>query len=138
MLDTTVDAPKTSASVDAIIEKYIALRDLKSQKVAAHKKDLEAINTALDRVEAYLLKTFQELGVESLKTKLGTAYTQKRTSATVSDWETTLAFIREHELWSFLEKRVSKDAVETWREEHNDLPPGINWREENVVNIRRT
>ena len=139
MSDTAVETPKkSSAPVNAIIEKYIALRDLKATKTAAHKKEMEGINTALERVEAFLLKTFQELGVDSLKTSLGTAYTQVRCSASVNDWEATLAFIKENDQWAFLEKRVSKDAIEAWKTEHNDLPPGINWREERVVNIRRT
>ena len=31
-----------------------------------------------------------------------------------------------------------KQAVEQYKEEHGDLPPGINWREEVVVNVRRS
>jgi len=78
------------------------------------------------------------MGIDSIKTAAGTAYTKVATSATVADWPLVLGFIQKHELWPMLEKRVSKSVVETYREEHNDLPPGINWTETRVLNIRRT
>jgi hypothetical protein len=56
----------------------------------------------------------------------------------VADWDYVLDYIQKNELWNMLEKRVSKQAVEQYVEEHGNLPPGINWREELVVNIRRS
>jgi hypothetical protein len=47
-------------------------------------------------------------------------------------------FVIPNEAWEFLENRVSKSAVEQFKEANNDLPPGLNWREERVVNIRRS
>jgi hypothetical protein len=37
-----------------------------------------------------------------------------------------------------LERRVSKAAVEQYKDEHGNLPPGINWREEITINVRRS
>lgn len=137
MTTTTEDLPAKAVPVDAIIEKYIALRDLKATKTAAHKKDLETIEAGLDRCEAFLLGTLQSMGVESIKSSLGTVYTTTRTTAGVADWDAILPWIQEHEHWAMLEKRVNKTFVESYRNEHNDLPPGINWREDRTVNVRR-
>jgi hypothetical protein len=91
----------------------------------------------LDRIENFLLKRLTDQGVEAIRTKFGTAYTQERTSANVADWDMFLAFVREGEHWSALEKRVSKTFVDAHKQEHNDVPPGINVRVERVLNITR-
>lgn len=131
------EAVKESPQVAAIVEKYVALRDRKAELKAAYDASVKDIDAAMERVENYLLRTMQELGVESVRTPFGTPYISRRTSATVADWEAVLDFVRANDEWHMLERRVNKTVVETYRDEHNDLPPGINWREERVVNIRR-
>jgi len=121
-----------------IIEKYIELRDKKTELSAAYKKKVAGLDSALDQLEAVLLEKLNEIGMDSAKGSTGTVYKSKRTSATVADWDYVLDHIQKNELWNMLEKRVSKQAVEQYVEEHGDLPPGINWREELVVNIRRS
>lgn len=121
-----------------IIEKYIELRDKKSDLSAAYKKKVAGLDAALDQLEAILLEKLNEIGMDSAKGSTGTVYKSKRTSATVADWDYVLDYIQKNELWNMLEKRVSKQAVEQYVEEHGNLPPGINWREELVVNIRRS
>jgi hypothetical protein len=121
-----------------IIEKYIELRDKKSELSAAYKKKVAGLDAALDQLEAILLEKLNEIGMDSAKGSTGTVYKSRRTSATVADWDYVLDHIQKNELWNMLEKRVSKQAVEQYVEEHGDLPPGINWREELVVNIRRS
>jgi len=130
----TQDAPK----VDALVEKYIALRDKKAELKSAYEASVADIDRAMERVENYLLRVMQELGVESIRTSFGTPYISRRTSASVADWEATLNWIKTNGEWHMLERRVNKAVVETFRNEHNDLPPGINWREERVVNIKRS
>lgn len=134
MTDTTKETP----AVDEIVARYIALRDKKAEIKAKYDAEVEAIDAAMSRVENYLLKLMTELGVESIRTSAGTPYVSRRTSATVADWEVFLDWVRSNGEWSMLERRANKTAVQSWREEHNDLPPGLNWREERVVNIKRS
>ena len=124
--------------MEELIEKYIAIRDKKAEIVAAHKAKIAKIDEALGKVEAVLLVQLEENGMESARCKSGTVYKSNRTSATVADWDYVLNFIQTNDLWNMLERRVSKQAVEQYKEEHGDLPPGINWREELVVNVRRS
>jgi len=134
-MDTEVKSPP---ALNLIVEKYIALRDRKSEMKKAYEGQVAEVDAAMERCEAYLLNTMNGMGIDSIKTAAGTAYTKVATSATVADWPLVLGFIQKHELWPMLEKRVSKTVVESYREEHNDLPPGINWTETRVLNIRRT
>lgn len=124
--------------MEELVEKYIQLRDKKAQLSAAFKEKTAKLDAVLAKIEGILLQQFSELGMESVRTKAGTAYKSSRVSATVADWDQTLDFIQQNELWNMLEHRVSKQAVEQYKEEHGDLPPGVNWREEVVVNVRRS
>lgn len=123
--------------LDSMVEKYIALRDKKAAMKKAYELEAEKIDTLLSRVEGILLKHFEETGTESAKTAAGTAYKSERTSATVADWDMVLGFIQSNEAWSMLDKRVNKTAVDEYRKANGDLPPGVNWRSEVVVNVRR-
>lgn len=124
--------------MEELVSKYIELRDIKSQLKAKFDQRVSKIDSVLDRIEAAILAEFNESGMESVRTKCGTAYKQTRVSANVADWEAALGFIREHELWHMLERRVNKTAVEQFKEANDDLPPGVNWREEVVINVRRS
>ena len=124
--------------MEDLVERYIQLRDAKSKLAAKYKEDAGKIDGILDKIEAYILESFKEQGVESARTASGTAYKSVRTSATVADWDAILSFIQSKELWNMLDHRVSKKAVEEYKTEHGDLPPGLNWGEELVINVRRS
>lgn len=121
-----------------IVEKYIKMRD----KKAALKKDLAEktakLDEAMDLIEAHLLARFQADGVTSMATPEGTAYQSSRVSAKVEDWDAALDFIKKHKLWHMLERRVGKEAVAQYNEEHGQLPPGISMTEELTINVRRS
>lgn len=122
----------------AIVEKYMLLREKKAQLKAEFDTKTEAITAAMDRCETYLLTTMNALGVDSVKTPFGTPYIKVATSASVADWPLLLDWIKKGDHWPMLEKRVSKTVVESYKAEHNDLPPGLNWTETRVLNIRKS
>ncbi len=96
------------------------------------------IEEVLDKIEAKLLETFDSAGMDSCKTEFGTAYASTRSTASVADPETFMNYVVENQEWSLLEKRVAKLAVEQFKAANGDIPPGVNYREERVVNIRRS
>lgn len=125
------------ADLNQVVEKYIELRDRKAALKREYEDKVKDIDTALEKAEIYLLQQMQTLGMEAIPTKAGTAYRSTKTSAQVADWDAVLGFVKETNNWAMLERRVAKAAVVQYREEHDDLPPGINWREETSVNVRR-
>lgn len=138
-MQATAEAQVTpTVALDEVVSRYIKLRDKKAELESAHKKAVEPINTAMERCEAYLLNTLNGMGVESVKTPFGTAYTKTAVSATVADWPSLLEFIKANDLWPMLKRDVTKSVVQEYRDAHNDLPPGINWTETRVLNIRRS
>lgn len=123
--------------VSDLIELYVQCRDQKAELEAAHKEALKPLNAKMDKIEAKLLEVMQQNGMDSIKTIHGTAYKSSRTSATIADQEAFWNFVMSSQEFGLLEKRVSKTAVASFLEQHNELPAGINWREEFVVNFRR-
>ena len=124
--------------LDLIVERYVLLRDKKAQIKAEYEASVADITVALNRLEGAILSTLNDQGAESFRTAHGTAYKSTSTSATVADWDSVLAFVRQNDRWDMLEKRVSKVAVEQFRAANDDLPPGINWREAVSVGVRRS
>jgi type I site-specific restriction endonuclease len=121
-----------------IVTKYIELRDRKAELKAEYDNKVASIDETLDKIEVKLLQIFEETGSKSFSTPNGTAYASVRTSASVDDKEAFMEYVKNTEQWPLLEVRASKTAVQQHRDIHEDLPPGVNWREERVVNIRRS
>lgn len=123
--------------IDDIVDRYIKLRDLKAKKTADLKVELETIETAMTRCEQYILNHLNTNGMESCGTAAGTAYKSSVTSATVADRPAFMDWIKSEEAWNMLDVKANKTAVVAFKEANDDLPPGLNWREEVVVRIRR-
>lgn len=126
--------------LDELVSQYITLRDRKSELKQHYDVKVRDLDQLLDRIEARLLETFEASGVDSVKTPAGTAYRSTRASVSVADRDSYFGWILQDptERMVFLESRANKTAVEQFKAANDDLPPGLNWREERVVNIRRS
>lgn len=124
--------------IDELVQKYIQIREKRSRLKAEYEEKVAPYTEAQDRIEALLLALFGELGVDSVRTAEGTAYTATRVSATVADWDAFIAFVKTNDAYEMIERRVSKAAVEQYKAANEDLPPGVNWSETRVVNFRRS
>lgn len=126
------------ATIETLVGKYIAARDKKAAIMDEAKSRCAKIDDVLEKIEGILLAAFDEAGLESVKTSQGTAYKTQRNSYTVSDWETTLQFILDNNLLHMLERRVAKGAVDAYRADSGEIPPGLNARTDITINIRRS
>ena len=117
---------------------YISLRDKKAELKAELEAQVRPIQEKMDKLEIKLLEAFESTGVDSVRTEFGTAYKSVRTTASVADRDAFIEFVKSRGEWSLLEVRAAKTAVEEYRAANDDLPPGVNMREERVVNIRRS
>lgn len=124
-------------TIEQAVKAYITLRDQKDALKKQQATELKPFSTKMDKIEAWLLRELNSNEAESIKTVAGTCYRSTRTSAKVGDWEEALAFIKEHELWSMLERRVSKAAVEDFIDAQGSPPPGVDIVQEVRVNVRR-
>lgn len=122
-----------------LVEKYIALRDKKAKMKAEYEAQVKNVEQVMDKIEAKLLEVFDSTGLESAKCETGTAYVSVRTSASVADKDAFMNYVKDNGEWSLLEVRASKTAVDQFKAANDDqLPPGVSWSAERVVNFRRS
>lgn len=119
------------------IAAYVKLRDAKAALKKKHDEAAKPITEKMEKLENAILKAFQATGQESAKTSAGTAYKTTKSSATVADRDAFLEFVRAEGAWEFLENRVSKSAVEEYRQAHEALPPGVNYSSVVSLGVRR-
>lgn len=132
---------KLSEAPDStLIAAYVKLRDAR----AARKREFDAADeqdkSRQAKVESEMLRRLNDRGTDLVGARgVGTAYRKVVSSCSVADWNTYLnEFVIPNQAWDFLERRASKEAVQTFRDEQQDLPPGVNWTETVTVGFRRS
>jgi len=123
--------------IEDLIDRYVKLRDRKAEMKAAYDLSVAKIDDAMEKVENYILGHLNQNGIDSVGSPAGTAFKQAMTSATVGDRDAFMAYVKANDAFNLLDARANKTAVAEFKELNNDLPPGVNWREETVVRIRR-
>jgi len=121
-----------------LIEEYIALRDRRDEAESAF-KDWVRTN-ALDRmeeIENQLLDVLNQMGVDSIAGKSGTAYKNLTTSVTTADPREFRRHVIGEENWDLADWRPNKTAVNELVARGEPLPPGINRTATFKVGIRR-
>jgi hypothetical protein len=121
-----------------VVAKYVELREKKANLKSEYAMQVASIEAKMAKIEGKLLEVLDQTGGKSFRTPHGTAYVAVRTTASVADRETFFEFVKQNEEWPLMQVAVVKSAVEQYKSVNQELPPGINWREERVVNIRRS
>lgn len=125
-------------TTDKAIAKYLNLR----RKLEAKQKDqaleLAPIKAAMGVLENWLTSDLHASNVNSMRCDAGTAYFDKRTTATVENWDAFIAFVQESGIWELLERRVSKTAAENLLEETKVPVPGVKHSREIILKVRRS
>jgi hypothetical protein len=124
------------STVEELTAQFIALRNKKKAMEDFAKVKIAPVREEMTAIENQLLKYMNEQGINSEPNDEGTPYKSTRTTAKVVDWEATLAFIQEHQMWHMLYRNVSKEAVEGFIEETGDLPPGVTINSMISVNVK--
>jgi hypothetical protein len=130
-------APTPSQNLETLVDKYRQLRDRKKLKADTYKAQVEPYTEAMDQLGAAILDALNRAGVESIRTKSGTAFKTTRSSYTVKDPALFREWIEANQRFDLLETRVSKEAVEAMVQAGQSLPEGIGISSEVLVNIRK-
>ena len=116
--------------LNMIAAKYIAIRDKKKEENAKWDK-------AMADLEAYAGILLGEN--QSVKTESGTVFWKENVSVKVTDREAWFDWVNENQAWDMLTTHVSKEAYQTWVDDHNrtELPPGTDMRTYKDIQFRR-
>lgn len=124
-------------NVDEAINTYVATRDdLDRERKAYNKYEANAKNY-LDRIEMWIKDQADRMGVESFRTKSGTAYKNTKTSYRMGNWEDFIEWIKKTGNFQCLERRVAKLATKEIHDETGEIPPGVHFESEVCFDVRR-
>ena len=125
-------------NIETVIAGYVKLRAQRDDLKKKQSAEMAPINDAMFKLASWLQKQLQESGQTSAKTGSGTAFLQTDTSVAIDDWESTIAFIKENDLFSMLERRVSKSVVTDYIESTQTVPPGLSIKSEISCHVRKS
>lgn len=117
---------------------YVQLRDKLSEEKSAYQDKVAPLVEKKDKLEAKILEALNSQGVESFKTEFGTAYTSSRTTASIADKDSFLAYMKEHNEWSLTTLAPSAPAIKQFIEAtEGDMPPGVNLNTQRTIVVKR-
>lgn len=123
---------------DKLVKAYIKIRDKRKQLAEDYEKQDKELEESLDLIESELLKICKETGADSLRTEFGTVSRRVAKRYTTNDWYSFYKFLKEHEAFELLEKRIAQTNMASFLEENPTvLPPGLNVDSRYAVSVRR-
>jgi len=125
--------------LDQIVRVYVKIRDARSAAAKEAKERDAEFKEKLGKLEAVLLNHLNTTHADSVKTSEGTFYAQEDLIPTGSDWEAFYAWVKEHDAFDALERRIKKTFIAEYIEtNHGEIPPGVSIYRERVVRVRRS
>ena len=121
------------------LEKLITIDQKMKAKLAQIASEEKKIREERSQIKDAMLKIMTESNLQTATIKgLGTAYIYKSVFANVADDTVFFEWVKEHDAFEALERRVSRSFVQTYMGEHEGrIPPGINVISEFEVRVRK-
>lgn len=140
MDDEVKDAPPAEqVALDTLTSVYLKMRNARDEiRREAEAKEKE-INEQMQIVEQQMLDACKALGADSIRTPNGTIIRSIKSRYWTNDWDSMYQFIREHDAFGLLEKRLHQTHMKEFLEENpNVLPAGLNVENQYTVVVRRS
>jgi sugar phosphate isomerase/epimerase len=124
--------------LDQLTSVYLKIRD----KRAENKREFDNVDKDLEEQQKMLaeqmLDTCKEMGADSIRTPHGTIIRSVKSKYWTGDWDSMYNFIKEHNAFGLLEKRLHQTNMKDFLTENPDvLPMGLNVESEYTVVVRR-
>ena len=119
-------------------DQLTALYNKLTSEIRTAEKVVDDFKAKREKVSREYLRRFAEQGVSSVKTKVGTPYIIERTSVTVADKEVFRSWCQANGAEDFMEVRPAKNMVVAYKEQHDDIPPGLNWSSALTIGVKKS
>lgn len=124
--------------LDTLTAIYLKIRDTRAE----NKRQFENVDKDLEEQQKMLaeqmLDSCKELGADSIKTPHGTIIRSVKSKYWTGDWDSMYRFIKEHDAFGLLEKRLHQTNMKDFLHENPDvMPMGLNVENEYTIVVRR-
>ena len=137
-MDSTVQEEKPTLDVNQLTSVYIKMRDKRSQVKQEWEAEDTKIKEQMELIEEKLLDLCKELNTNTLGTDHGTVIRSIKSRYWTNDWDSMYQFIKEHDEFGLLEKRIQQSHMKEFIQENPDVyPAGMNVENQFTVLVRR-
>ena len=124
--------------LDQLTAVYLKIRD----KRAENKREFENVDKDLEEQQKMLaeqmLDTCKEMNADSIRTPHGTIIRSVKSKYWTGDWDSMYNFIKEHDAFGLLERRLHQTNMKDFLNENPDvMPMGLNVENEYTIVVRR-
>jgi hypothetical protein len=125
--------------LDKLTAIYLKMRDKRDDM----RRDAEArekeIEEQMSIIEAEMLEVCKQMNADSVRTPHGTIIRSVKSRYWTNDWDSMYQFIKEHDAFGLLEKRLHQTHLKEFLSENPDtFPIGVNVENSYSVVVRRS
>jgi hypothetical protein len=125
--------------LDKLTAVYLKMRDKRDdmrREAEAREKELEE---QMDIIETEMLEICKQMNADSVRTPHGTIIRSVKSRYWTNDWDSMYQFIKEHDAFGLLEKRLHQTHLKEFLSENpNTFPVGVNVENSYSVVVRRS
>ena len=137
-MDSQVQEQKPPVDVNKLTSVYIKMRDRRSILKQEWEVQDKEIQIQMDVIEQELLELCKDLNTNTLGTDHGTVVRSVKSRYWTNDWDSMYRFIKEHDAFGLLEKRIQQTHMKEFIQENPDVyPQGMNVENQFTVVVRR-
>ena len=130
---------KQAVPVDKLAGIYIKIRDARAKLKSEYEAQDTELQGQMDVIEEQLLEACKSIGADSIRTVAGTVIRSVKSRYWTNDWDSMYNFIRQHDAFGLLERRIHQSNMKQFIEENPDLlPMGLNTDSRYSIVVRRS
>jgi hypothetical protein len=125
--------------LDKLTKAYLKLRDQRAELKQQYQSQDSELEVQMQMLQDEMLNICKQTNATSIRTEYGTVIRQVKSRYWTNDWDSMYTFIREHEAFGLLEKRLHQTHMKEFLSENPDkLPMGLNVESEYTITVRRS
>ena len=124
--------------LEKLVRIYITMRSKKDELTKKYQEEVDELKQKMELVKTKLNEVFEEVNMDSISTKAGTAYRTVKTTYSINDWEGLYDFIEENKFPQVLQKRLNQGVLKECIDRYpTKIPRGLNSFSTHEITIRR-
>jgi hypothetical protein len=125
--------------LDKLTAIYLKMRDKRDDMRREAEAQEKELAEQMDIIEAEMLEVCKQMNADSVRTPHGTIIRSVKSRYWTNDWDSMYRFIREHDAFGLLEKRLHQTHLKDFLSENpNTFPIGVNVENSYSVVVRRS
>lgn len=127
-----MDAEAVDLNLDQMMARGREIRD----QIELIQEDLKKLTEEKDALDASIMERMEEQGITRTGNDFANVSISTTEFANVEDWDALYSFVKEHDAFHLLQRRVASKAALEYKVAGEELP-GITFAEKTTLNFRR-